>query len=453
METPRVAVIGAGAAGLATLKALADRRVPAVCFDAGGQVGGLWVYGSPGSAAYRTLHLNTSTGRTQFADLPMPAHWPAYPDHARIAGYLHDYAERFGLLDSVRLGHRVDRVERRADGRWDVHATRPASVTGPAGPVSVTVDAVVVANGHNREPKLPDPGYPGEFTGEQQHSHAYRGPDQLAGRRVLVVGGGNSAMDIAVDSAYAATRTLLSLRRGVWVVPKYLLGRPSDTLNGALARRLPWRARQRISQTMLAATVGDPTRYGLPRPGHGFLQDHPTLSDGLLSRLTHGDIEPRPGIARLHPDRVEFTDGRADEVDLIVWCTGYRVEVPFLDRDLLGAAPDALPLYRHVFHLDHPTLTFVGLMQSTGAAFPLVEAQARLVAGHLSGTYALPDRDRQVAACRAELRAATDRWGKRRPAMRVDFDAYLAELRRELVVGARRADRGRRVASPSGSVR
>ncbi|NES27713.1 SidA/IucD/PvdA family monooxygenase [Micromonospora terminaliae] len=429
---PRVAVIGAGAAGLATLKALADAGVPAVAFETADTVGGLWVYGSPGSPAYRTLHLNTSKGRTQFADHPMPADWPDYPDHTRIAGYLADYADRFGLRDAVRLRHTVERVSA-ADGGWTVHAT------GPDGPVRLDVEAVVVANGHNRVPKRPDP-YPGECTAEQLHSHDYRGPEQLAGRRVLVVGGGNSAMDIAVDASYAAMRTLLSLRRGVWVVPKYLLGRPSDTLNGALARRLPWRLRQRISQTMLTATVGPPDRYGLPAPAHGFLQDHPTLSDGLLSRLTHGDIQARPGIARFAGDRVEFTDGRADEVDLVVWCTGYRVEVPFLDPGLLGDGADRLPLYRHVFHLDAPGLAFVGLMQSTGAAFPLVEAQARLVAGALAGTWVPPDRDRQAAASRAELRVATARWGQRRPHMRVDFDAYLAELERELAAGRRRAE-------------
>lgn len=433
---PRVAVIGAGAAGLAAVKALGDADVPTVGFEAAEQVGGLWVYGAPDSPAYRTLHLNTSRGRTQFADHPMPTDWPDYPDHRRVAGYLADYAERFGLTDTIRLRHTVERVTRHPDGTWTVAAS------GPSGPVEVTVDAVVVANGHNRVPRLPDPGYPGECTAEQIHSHDYRGPEQLAGRRVLVVGGGNSAMDIAVDASYAATRTLLSLRRGVWVVPKYLLGRPSDTLNGALARRLPWRLRQRISQTMLSATVGNPTRYGLPAPTYGFLQDHPTLSDGLLSRLTHGDVEARPGVAALDGDRVEFTDGRSDSVDLIIWCTGYRVDVPFLDPALLAGGADTLPLYRHVFHPDAPGLSFVGLMQSTGSAFPLVEAQAKLIAAHLAGRYALPDPERQRAACRAELRAATARWGQRRPAMRVDFDVYLAELARELTAGTRRARSG-----------
>ncbi|SBT41573.1 flavin-containing monooxygenase [Micromonospora auratinigra] len=428
---PRVAVVGAGSAGLATLKALRDAGVAAVAYESADTVGGLWVYGAPGSPAYRTLHLNTSRGRTQFADHPMPADWPDYPDHSRVAGYLADYADRFALRPMIRFGHTVERVERAGDG-WTVHAT------GPDGPLRADVEAVVVANGHNRTPKLPEP-YPGECAAQQLHSHDYRGPEQLTGRRVLVVGGGNSAMDIAVDASYAARRTLLSLRRGVWVVPKYLLGRPADTLNGALARRLPWRLRQRISQGMLTATVGPPTRYGLPAPTHGFLQDHPTLSDALLSRLTHGEIEARPGIARFAGHRVEFTDGRVDEVDLVVWCTGYRVVVPFLDAELLGDGADRLPLYRHVFHLDAPGLAFVGLMQSTGAAFPLVEAQARLVAARLAGRWAPPDPATQAAACRAELRAATTRWGHRRPHLRVDFDAYLAELERELAAGRRRA--------------
>ncbi|MBY8875765.1 NAD(P)-binding domain-containing protein [Micromonospora sp. PLK6-60] len=442
MARPTAAVIGAGAAGLATCKALADAGVDAVCFESGDTVGGLWVYGSAGSPAYRTLHLNTSKGRTEFADHPMPAHWPDYPDHERVAGWLADYADRFGLRAAVRLRHTVEHVAPTGDGRWTVRAT------GPDGPVEVATDAVVVANGHNRVPK-PPADVPGRCAAEQLHSHAYRGPEQLAGRRVLVVGGGNSAMDIAVDSSYAASRTLLSLRRGVWIVPKYLLGRPSDTLNGALARRLPWRLRQRISQRMLTATVGPPTRYGLPAPAHGFLQDHPTLSDGLLTRLTHGEIEARPAVAGFDGHRVTFTDGRADDVDLVIWCTGYRVELPFLDPALLGGDPEALPLYRHVFHPDLPGLALVGLMQSTGAAFPLLEAQARLVAAHLAGRYALPDPAAQHADIRAELRAATARWGQRRPAMRVDFDAYLAQLAREVTAGARRAARGRGVTFPA----
>ncbi len=437
-RVPRVAVIGAGPSGLATLKALADKGIRATCFEAGDRVGGLWIFGGPHSSAYRTLHLNTSRGRTEFADFPMPADWPDYPDHTRLAGYLRDYAEAFGLTGLVSLQHTVQQVTHLADGRWEVTAT------APHGSLTERFDAVVVANGHNSHPRPAT--YPGHVTAEQLHSHHYSGPEQLAGRRVLVVGGGNSAMDIAVDSSHVATRTLLSLRRGVWIVPKHLLGKPSDTLNGALAKRLPWRIRQRISQTMLRLTVGSLARYGLPEPTEGFLQDHPTLSDGLLSRLSHGEIDPRPGIERIDGEVVSFVDGSEAPVDLIVWCTGYQINLPFLDQTLLGAGADRMPLYRRVFHLDAPGLMFVGLIQSTGAALPVAEAQARLVAAHLAGSYALPTAAQQRADCEAVLRAARERWGERRPAMRIDFDAYLALAARELRDGIRRRARGQGIA-------
>ncbi|MEV4619230.1 NAD(P)-binding domain-containing protein [Asanoa sp. NPDC049573] len=421
---PEVVVIGAGPAGLATLKALADRGIAAVCFDAGDRPGGLWVFEGPGSGAYRTLHLNTSRTRTQFADFPMPADWPDYPRHDRVLAYLTDYADHFGLRTAIRHRHVVTRVGRTAQG-WSVEAD------GPDGPVSAKARAVVVASGHNSVPRWPDP-LPEGLTADQSHSHDYRDPAQLAGRRVLVVGGGNSAMDIAADASQVAERTILSLRRGVWIVPKYLFGHPSDTLNGALAKRLPWRLRQAVSQTMLRLATGHPTAHGLPAPGHGFLQDHPTLSDVLLTRVGHGDITIRGAIARADGRTVEFADGAREEVDLVVWCTGYRPEIPFLDPPALG---DQVPLYRHVFHLDEPGLFFVGLMQSTGAALPIVEAQARLVAAYLAGEFALPAPEQQRADRAARLRQAHRRWADRRTAMRIDFDAYLALAADELRKG------------------
>ncbi|WP_433040467.1 flavin-containing monooxygenase [Dactylosporangium sp. CS-033363] len=502
-----VVVIGAGPAGLATVKALRDRQVPVLCLDAGERPGGLWVLGAPNSSAYRTLHLNTSRTRTEFADFPMPADWPDYPSHVHIAGYLASYAATYDLSDAIRFGVTVTAVEPITEA-GPVITAGPVATTGPvaavepvgsarlapasessplpdraasigpaaasqtppaldplanAGPMTasgtpatpnrraalgwritlaggetIEASAVVVASGHNAVPKQPEPGYPGTFAGEFLHSHDYRGPEQLAGRRVLVVGGGNSAMDIAVDASHVADSTLLSVRRGVWIVPKHLLGRPADLWNGALARRLPWRLRQRISERLLRLAVGRPEQYGLPAPAHGFLQDHPTLSDGLLGRITHGEIGVRPAIERFEESNVCFIDGSRDGVDLVVWCTGYRVDLPFLDPALLEPAADRLPLYRRIFHLDAPGLFFVGLMQSTGAALPVVEAQARLVAAFLAGDYALPSPAEQRADCARRLEAARDRWGDRRPAMRIDFDVYLAEAANELRQGARR---------------
>ncbi|MFD8598328.1 flavin-containing monooxygenase [Kitasatospora sp. NPDC059646] len=431
MGSTKVAVIGAGAAGLAAAKALLDHRLDVTVLERGDRVGGLWAGGDSAgpSPAYDSLHLNTSKGRTQFADHPMPAHWPDYPSAARVAGYLAEYADRFGVTERVRFHAAVTAV-RRTGAHWEV-----GTEDGATG----RYDAVVVANGHNREPKWPGPGYPGRFDGTQLHAHDHRDAEAYRGRKVLVVGMGNSAMDIAVDASYVADGpVLLSARHGSHIVPKYLFGRPADATGGALAV-LPWRIRQAVAQAVLRLAVGTPERYGLPKPAGGLFQNHPTISDTILHRLTHGEVEARPGIERLDGDRVVFTDGTADRVDVIVWATGYHVTIPFLDARWTGDDPEAMPLYQRVFHLDEPTLSFVGLMQSTGAALPVVEAQGKLVAAHLAGRYALPAPEQQRAQVRRAHAAAVRRWGAKRPMMRIDFDQYTAALPRELRAGARRA--------------
>ncbi|MGW0177179.1 flavin-containing monooxygenase [Rhodococcus sp. NPDC003322] len=434
MNAPnRVAVIGAGAAGLATTKALLDVGLEVVTYEKGDRPGGLWARDNNSglSPAYASLHLNTSKARTQFADFPMPAEWPDYPSADHIAGYLAEYADRFGLTEHIRFGSTVTVVDRAEPARpWVVRTD-----SGDTG----EFDAVVVANGHNWDPRHPEPGYPGTFTGTQLHAHDYRTAEIFRDRRVLVVGMGNSAMDIAVDASYVARGPVfLSARHGVHIVPKYLFGRPSDQTAGVLAA-LPWRARQFVAETLLRLAVGTPQSYGLPAPSGGLFQNHPTISDTILHRFTHGEVVARPGIERLDGDRIVFADGSSEPVDVIVWATGYRVNIPFLRERWIGLDPEELPLYKRVFHLEDPSLAFVGLMQSTGAALPVVEAQAKLAAAFFGGHFALPapaERNRTVVT---DLRAATQRWGHdRRPHMRIDFDRYLADVARELRTGRAR---------------
>ena len=432
----RVAVIGAGAAGLTAMKELLEVGAEVVGYDKGDRPGGLWICGSSSgiSPSYSSLHLNTSKGRTEFADFPMPEDWPDYPSVDRVAGYLGDYAEAFGLLPHLRFSTTVNSVERDdSDGSWVVE-TEPGGVE--------RFDAVVVANGHNWSPRWPTPPYPGAFDGLQMHAHDYMEADVFRDKRVLIVGMGNSAMDIAVDASFVSRGpVLLSARRGVHIVPKYLFGRPADATGGAIAF-LPWRLRQGVAETMLRLGVGKPQSYGLPAPAVGLFQNHPTISDTIMHRLTHGEVVARPGVAELDGGLVKFADGRNDEVDVIVWATGYEVTIPFLSERWLGEDPERLPLYRRVFHLDDPTLAFVGLMQSTGAALPIVEQQSKLFAAYLGGRYALPAPAAQRKAVERSLAAASKRWGASRPAMRVDFDRFVAELPREAKAGARRLRRG-----------
>ncbi len=444
MKHARVAVIGAGAAGLCAAKALVDEGLDVTVLEKGDRPGGLWARGNASglSPAYDSLHLNTSKGRTQFVDFPMPEEWPDYPAAVHIEGYLREYAETFGVAERISYGTEVTHVERADDG-WHL------STRGPAGDEVLRVDAVVVANGHNWDPRWPDESATADFAGEQRHAHSHRSAEQYAGRRVLVVGMGNSAMDIAVDAAStAAGPVLLSGRHGVHVVPKYLFGRPADA-TGALLKKLPWRIRQVIAETLLRVAVGTPQSYGLPAPAGGLFQNHPTISDTILHRLTHGDVVARPGIERIEGHRVHFTDGRVDEVDLIVWATGYRVSMPFLSSEWLGDDPEAMGLFQRVFHLADPSLAFVGLMQSTGAALPVVEAQGKLAAAYLSGRYALPSPQEQKRAVAAAHAAAVDRWGQKRPMMRIDYDDYTAALPKETARGVERAAQGAQVFRPA----
>ncbi|WP_431985790.1 SDR family NAD(P)-dependent oxidoreductase [Streptomyces griseoflavus] len=419
----RVAVVGGGVAGIAAVKALIEAGVEVFGLERAGELGGLWRL-SDDTAAYEGLRLNTSKPRTEFSDHPMPPEWPDYPSRAQLLAYVQEYAERFGVPEHYRMHTELVAARRTGEG-WLL------ALDGPDGPYEEAVAHLVVANGHNHTPRLPEPPYPGTFAGTSSHAHAYREPAEFAGRRVLVVGTGNSAMDIATELAGRASEVLISARRGVWVLPKRLLGRPTDQWNGALAAVLPWRLRQRVSQAMLRLAGRGGKGPALPPSPEGVLQDHPTLSDTVPALVAAGRIGVRTGIERFEGRRVRFTDGREDEVDHVLWCTGYRATVPFLDPELVPD-PARLPLYRHVFPLDEPALSFVGLMQSTGSALPVVEAQGRLLAAHLSGRLRRPHRDRMLAAVTSELHAARDRWGTKRPHMRIDVDRYLRQVARDL---------------------
>ncbi|MFN8125949.1 MAG: NAD(P)-binding domain-containing protein [Candidatus Nanopelagicales bacterium] len=436
----RIAVIGGGAAGITAMKELIERGVDAVGFEKGDRVGGLWVYENTSgvSPAYESLHLNTSKGRTEFADFPMPEEWEDYPSAVKVAGYLQDYADTFGVTERYLFDTAIESVDRTEDG-WLLTTDQGEEFD---------FDGVIVANGHNWDPRWPEPGYPGTFVGTQMHAHDYRKAETFRGKRVLVVGMGNSAMDIAVDASYVADDVMLSARHGSFIVPKYLFGKPADATNGALSV-LPWRVRQVIAQRMLSLAIGTPESYGLPKPSFGLFQNHPTISDTILHRITHGEVRPMPGIERFDGERVIFTDGSVHDVDIIVWATGYRVTIPFLDEEWLGTDPEAMPLYHRVFHTEDPSLTFVGLMQSTGAALPVVEVQSKLAAAYYAGQYALPTTTMQKSAIRRAHRSAVERWGQKRPMMRIDFDAFISDSARELRFGRYRMERGKKIFAPT----
>jgi len=416
------------------VKALKDAGLAFDCYEARDRLGGLWSFDerSPGGA-YRSLHINTSRARMQWADFPMPAEYPDYPHHTLIQRYFDAYADRFGLRKHVALRTRVTRVEDRgAFLRVTLDDGRTLDYRG-----------VIVANGHHWDPSYPTPAFPGEFSGITLHSHEYRSPSEpcdLRGRRVVVVGFGNSACDIACELATSgAERVFLATRRGAWVLPKYVFGRPLDQL-GATPGFLPRSLRQAWAGLLYRLVIGRPESYGLPRPDHRLGGAHPTLSSELLPLLKRGAVIPKPNVKRLSGGQLEFEDGSIEDVSAIVYATGYKVTFPFFDAGYVSAPDNHLPLYHRVFHPDRTRLAFIGLAQPLGAIMPIAEAQAKLVADYFAGRYALPGRAELLARIAADEATLRERFVvSRRHTMQVDFDEYMANIASEHAAGRERA--------------
>jgi thioredoxin reductase len=430
---PRAAVIGAGSSGIAAAKALHERGVPFTVFEASDRVGGNWVFGNRNgmSAAYRQLHINTSRDRMEYSDFPMPKSYPDYPHHTQIAAYFDAYVDHSGVRDRIRFQTKVAHARRRADGLWELELA-DGSVE--------RFDALLVANGHHWDPRWPEPMFPGHdtFAGTQMHAHDYRDSDIFAGKRALILGMGNSAMDIAVEASYVAERTFLAARRGAWIVPKYIFGRPVDQLPND--PRLPVKLRMKVFEAMIRLRVGPPERYGLPKPDHPFGSAHPTVSGRIIDRLQHGTITPKPNIARLDGEEVEFADGSRERVDVVVYCTGYRISFPFFDPDLIAAPDNRIELFRRLMHPELANVYFVALVQPLGATMPIAEVQGQWIADELRGEYLRPSRSEMLRDIGAESAAMRRRYvASKRHTIQVDFDDYLIAVDRERRAGAQRA--------------
>jgi thioredoxin reductase len=430
----KACVIGAGSSGIAAAKALHTRGIPFDCFEKSDRVGGNWVFRNRNgmSSCYRSLHINTSRKRMEYSDFPMPDSYPQFPHHSHIAAYFDAYVDHFGLRELITFNTGVEHAARDEDG-WAVRLD-----TGE----ERRYDALLVANGHHWDARWPEPAFPGaeEFAGVQMHSHDYKGEDAtfFRDKRVVVLGMGNSAMDIAVEASFSAEKVFLAARRGAYVIPKWVFGRPLDQIG--TAPKVPFKIRQLVAAGLLRAAVGDMQRYGLPKPDHQILQAHPTVSDDILSRIGHGEITPKPNIARLSEDSVEFVDGTRERADIVVYCTGYKVSFPFFDPDFISAPDNDLPLYRRVFHPDIEGVYFIALLQPLGATMPLAEAQSEWVCDHLQGKYQLPPREEMLADMERERTAMQRRYvASKRHTMQVDYDDYMFDLRRERKRGSARA--------------
>jgi cation diffusion facilitator CzcD-associated flavoprotein CzcO len=436
VSLPRTAVIGAGIAGLTTGKMLNDYAIPYTCFEASDRVGGNWAFENPNghSSAYRSLHIDTSKHQLSFRDYPIPDEYPDFPHHTQIKDYLDGYADAFGLREHIQFRNRVEHAERLPDGGWVLEDQAGASHQ---------FDLLVVANGHHWDPRFPE--FPGTFAGTSMHSHHYvdpRTPLDLFGKRILIVGIGNSAADIAVELSSKALQNevTLSTRSGAWIVPKYIAGRPADKYYKTFPY-IPLGWQRKVVQWGQPLTNGRPENYGLPTPNHKFFEAHPTQSVELPLRLGSGDVVPKTNVTQLDGDTVHFADGTSSDFDVIIYATGYNITFPFFDEDFLSAPGNRIPLYKRMFSPGIDDLVFVGFAQSTPTLFPFVECQSRLVGAFAAGYYRLPPvAEMERVIVEDEQKFTGHMVPTARHTQQVDYFIYEHDMRtREIPRGRRRA--------------
>lgn len=355
-------VIGAGPVGLATAKAFKDARIAYDQIDADTDVGGNWKHG-----VYRSAHIISSKHTTEYADYPMPEDYPDFPSREQMLAYLNSYADAFRLREKIEFNTKVVMIAPRSDELYEAEF---------AGGEKRVYKGVAVCSGHHWQKRFPV--YSGEFAGEYYHSKDYKSPEQLAGKRVLVIGGGNSACDVASEAARVGVSCDLSLRRGYWFLPKTLFGRPTSE---SFLKYLPVSIQRFFLKAALRVVLGKYEDYGLPKPDHKIFEKHPTLNSELLHYLKHGRIKPRPDIKKFEGKTVHFIDGASAEFDAVVCGTGFRVSFPFLPENVVEIKNGNLAMVYAGCALEkYKNLYILGTTQPRYGFGPLVTPSSAMLA-------------------------------------------------------------------------
>lgn len=355
-------IIGAGPCGLSHAKALKDAGIPYEQVEADDEVGGNWYHGT-----YRTAHIISSRRTTEFTDFPMPSDYPDFPSQRQMGEYYKLYANAFDLRPRIEFEAKVTAVRPRVDELWDIEF---------ASGERRTYKGVLVCNGHHWQKRFPT--YPGKFTGEYIHSKDFKSPEQLAGKRVLVIGGGNSACDVVSEAARVSESAHLSLRRGYWMTPKTVFGKPSIE---SPIMHLPLPVQRLLLGVLLRIVVGKYQDYGLPKPDHKIFEKHPTISTEIFHYLKHGRIKPRPDVERFDGKTVHFKDGTSDEFDMIVAATGFYLSFPFLPDGMVPMKNEQLALlYGGCVLPDYKHFYLIGTQQVRYGIGPLLTPGSKLVA-------------------------------------------------------------------------
>ncbi|XP_031198222.1 dimethylaniline monooxygenase [N-oxide-forming] 5-like [Mastomys coucha] len=406
MRVKRVAVIGAGVSGLGAIKCCLEAGLEPTCFEKKSDIGGLWKYeeisksGDPG--IYKSLTCNTSKEMTAFSDYPIPDHYPNYMHNSKMMEYLRMYARHFGLMKHIQFQTNVCSIKKRPDfsssGQWNVvveaKETRKAYI----------FDGIMVCSGHYTKKYFPLQDFEGisKFQGSCLHTWEYKHADKFAGKRVAVIGLGNSGADVANEISRVAEQVFLSTRRGSWIWNRvWDHGNPMDATlftryNRAVQKICPRYLINRQMEKKLNARFNH-ANYGL-LPQQRILDERTVVSDDLPNLIIIGKVKVKPNIKAFTSTSAIFEDGTEENIDVVIFATGYTLSFPFLSDDS-GILDSQYSMFKYVFppELEKPTLAFIGILQPMGAIIPTSEIQSRWVTHVFTGLKKLPSRKAMMA--------------------------------------------------------
>lgn len=380
-----VCIVGGGPGGMCMARALQRHGIAYEQFERHSDFGGVWDLENPGTPMYESAHFISSRDLSGFIDFPMPADFPDYPSNRQILAYLKDFARVFGLYEHVRFNCAVQGVEQDTEARW---------VVTLADGERRRYRALICATGCNWDPNLPE--IRGHFTGEARHAVTYRRPEEFRGKRVMIIGAGNSGADIACDAASHADQAFISMRRGYHFIPKHIFGMPADEF-GERGPQLPLWLTRLIFKPLLRLINGDLTRFGLQRPDHDLFESHPLLNSQLIHYLQHGDIQARPDVSHFEGQEAVFVDGSRETLDMVLYATGYRWSCPYASTyfSWKGGRPQ---MYLSIFSREYRNLFGIGYLETNSSAYKLFDNEAHLIASYLADQDKRPDKAAQFDA-------------------------------------------------------
>lgn len=407
-------VVGAGPAGLVIAKQLKEKGINFTVLERNDAVGGIWNINAPNTPMYDSAHFISSKTLSGFAGYPMPDHYPDYPSHQQLLEYIQSFAEHYDLIGHIQFNTDVKRAIQKDSDDWQV-----TLVSGDV----LTSGYLVCANGVTWNPNLVN--WPGEFDGEVRHSVAYKSSGEFKGKRVLVVGAGNSGVDIACDASFAADQAYLSVRRGYHFVPKHIFGKPVDVFANE-GPKLPFFMQQKIFAGLLRMVNGDLRNYGLPKPDHKIFQTHPILNTQILHYLGHGDCIAKGDVDRLDGKYVVFKDGSREQIDIIVTATGYKHSVPFLEESEIPNKNGRPDLYLNMFPRNVNGLALIGFIEFASAAYKNFDLMSELIVADIAGS--VKGLNEMKKHHRPDLSGGHKYLSTERNANYVDVDTYLKTL-------------------------